>query len=114
LTTASSQTDPRSPAQLEETPRPREVAPARLPNPFAAPPRYASQAKSTSSLDWETIIGGRWLNRTGIVALIGATTFFLKYAFDNNRYLPTLGQGLLMMELRRSWRSLTPVSWCSA
>jgi len=35
-------------------------------------------------LDWETLIGGRWLNRIGIVALITATSFFLKYAFDNN------------------------------
>src|SRR5215472_13631317 len=61
VTTPSSQTAPPSPGQLEETPRPREVAPAHFANPFAAPPPYASQAKSTSSLDWETIIGGRWL-----------------------------------------------------
>lgn len=82
VTTPSSQTAQPSPGPLGETPRPREVE--HFPNPFAAPPLYASQAKSTSSLDWETIIGGRWLNRIGIVALIGATTFFLKYAFDNN------------------------------
>lgn len=84
LTTPPSETAPPSPGPLEETPRPREVAPAHFPSPFAAPPLYASQPKSKSSLDWETIIGGRWLNRIGIVALIGATTFFLKYAFDNN------------------------------
>ena len=84
VTTPSSQTPPASPGPLEKIPRPRVAAPEHLPNPFAAPPLYASQAKSTSSLDWETIIGGRWLNRIGIVALIGATTFFLKYAFDNN------------------------------
>lgn len=52
-------------------------------NIFAAPPLHASQ-KSSSTLDWETLIGGRWLNRIGIVALITATSFFLKYAFDNN------------------------------
>ena len=70
---------------LPETPKPHEFA-AHPPQPsiFAAPPLYASQSKSTSSLDWETVIGGRWLNRIGIVALIGATTFFLKYAFDND------------------------------
>jgi len=78
------QTAPPSPGSPEETPRPREVAPAHFASPFAAPPLYASLAKSKSPLDWETIIGGRWLNRIGIVALIGATTFFLKYAFDNN------------------------------
>jgi uncharacterized membrane protein len=66
-------------------PKPRELtAHPPLSNVFAVPPVNASQAKSSSTLDWETIIGGRWLNRIGIVALIGATTFFLKYAFDNN------------------------------
>ena len=84
VTTPPPQTAPPSPGPLEETPRPREVAAAHFLSPFAAPPLYASRAKSKSSLDWETIIGGRWLNRIGIVALIGATTFFLKYAFDNN------------------------------
>src|SRR6266852_7041424 len=68
---------------LPETPRPREVPPhPPQGSVFAAPPLHASQPK-VSSLDWETIIGGRWMNRIGIVALIGATTFFLKYAFDN-------------------------------
>src|SRR5215467_884058 len=70
---------------LTETPKPREVSPSPPQvNIFAAPPLHASQAKSSSMLDWETLIGGRWLNRIGIVALIGATTFFLKYAFDND------------------------------
>src|SRR5260370_27945890 len=69
---------------LPETPKPREL-PLHPPqgSVFAAPPLHASQPKA-SSLDWETIIGGRWMNRIGIGALIGATTFFLKYAFDNN------------------------------
>jgi uncharacterized membrane protein len=51
---------------------------------FAAPPFHAAQAKTGSTLDMETLIGGRWLNRIGIVAIIAAVTFFLKYAFDNN------------------------------
>ncbi len=78
---------PSAPPSLSSTeiPKPREVSPyPPQDNIFAAPPLHASQAKSASTLDWETIIGGRWLNRIGIVALIGATTFFLKYAFDNN------------------------------
>jgi uncharacterized membrane protein len=53
-------------------------------NVFAAPPLHSSQKKSSSALDLETIIGGRWLNRIGITALIIAVTYFLKYAFDNN------------------------------
>ncbi len=42
------------------------------------------QAQAAPGLDLETVIGGRWLNRIGILALLLATAFFLKYAFDNN------------------------------
>jgi len=65
-------------SHLREFPAPPPV------NVFAAPPLHSSKPKSSSSLDLETLIGGRWLNRIGIVAIIGAVTFFLKYAFDNN------------------------------
>lgn len=65
--------------------RPAEVdLPPREFNVFAAPPLHRSQPKSSSALDLETRIGGRWLNRIGITALIIAVTYFLKYAFDNN------------------------------
>ncbi len=37
-----------------------------------------------SSLDLETLIAGRWLNYIGILALLFAVAFFIKYAFDNN------------------------------
>jgi len=67
-----------------EIPKPREASLSPQVNVFAAPPLHSSQAKSSSTLDLETLIGGRWLNRIGIIALIGAVTFFLKYAFDNN------------------------------
>ena len=67
-----------------EIPKPREASLSPQVNVFAAPPLHSSQAKSSSALDLETLIGGRWLNRIGIIALIGAVTFFLKYAFDNN------------------------------
>ena len=50
-----------------------------------APPRQAT----TGGLDLESIIAGRWLNRIGIVALLLATAFFLKYAFENNWIGPT-------------------------
>lgn len=75
---------PASPVSLPEIPKPRELSSSSpLTNVFAAPPLHASLPKS-STLDWETIIGGRWFNRIGIIALIGATAYFLKYAFDNN------------------------------
>jgi uncharacterized membrane protein len=72
------------PPPLPQFPQPREVAAPPQTNVFAAPPLHSSKPKSSSSLDLETLIGGRWLNRIGIVAIIGAVTFFLKYAFDNN------------------------------
>ncbi len=68
-----------------EMPKPRDLSPtAPAISIFAAPPLHASHTKDSSTLDWETIIGGRWLNRIGIVAVIIGVTFFLKYAFDNN------------------------------
>ena len=83
--TPSSQVSPQPPplpipplSHLREVPAPPQI------NVFAAPPLHSSKPKSSSSLDLETLIGGRWLNRIGIVAIIGAVTFFLKYAFDNN------------------------------
>src|SRR5712692_7032664 len=77
---------PQSPAIT--TPQSSPPPPAPLPPPqinvFAAPPLHSSKPRSSSNLDLETLIGGRWLNRIGIVAIISAVTFFLKYAFDNN------------------------------
>ena len=32
--------------------------------------------------EWETLIGGKLLNRVGALALILGVGFFLKYAFD--------------------------------
>ena len=88
-----------------ETPRPRELS-SRPPqvNIFAAPPLHASQSK-TSTLDWETIVGGRWLNRIGITALILAVTFFLKYAFDNNWIGPRgrVAIGMMLGALMLPW-----------
>jgi len=98
-----------APPVAPEIPKPREILsfpsqPA-LPNVFAAPPLHASQAKSSSSLDWETIIGGRWLNRIGIVALIGSVAYFLKYAFDNNWIGPSgrVAIGLLLGASMLPW-----------
>lgn len=40
--------------------------------------------RARSSGEWESLIGGRWLNRVGAAALILGTGFFFKYAVDNN------------------------------
>ncbi len=37
-----------------------------------------------ASGDLESLIGGSWFNRLGILALIISVSFFLKFAFDNN------------------------------
>lgn len=62
-------------------------APIRPPTPVAATLGASKPAQSTSQpigLDIEQLIAGRWLNRIGIVALLLAVSFFLKYAFDND------------------------------
>ena len=62
-------------------------APIRPPTPIAATLGASNPPQSTSQpigLDIEQLIAGRWLNRIGIVALLVAVSFFLKYAFDND------------------------------
>lgn len=41
-------------------------------------------AEHAPGLDLESQVAGKWLNYVGIVALLFATAFFIKYAFDNN------------------------------
>ena len=74
-------------------------------NVFAAPPLHRSQTKSSSALDLETLIGGRWFNRIGIIALIGSVTYFLKYAFDNNWIGPSgrVAIGILLGAAMLPW-----------
>jgi uncharacterized membrane protein len=57
--------------QRAEVEKPPTAGPA-LESPWSAP-----------RLDLEALIAGRWLNRIGIVAIMLAAAFFLKYAFDN-------------------------------
>jgi uncharacterized membrane protein len=62
-------------------------APIRPPTPVAATLGAPKPAQSTSQpigLDIEQLIAGSWLNRIGIVALLLAVSFFLKYAFDSD------------------------------
>ncbi len=69
---------------------PGPVPPPRTTPPPAEPPVAARvearppSAPATRGVDLESIIAGRWLNRVGIVALLLAVAFFLKYAFDND------------------------------
>lgn len=42
------------------------------------------QKKRWTGIDWELLVGGRWLNRIGAVAIIIGLIFFVKYAFDHD------------------------------
>src|SRR4029077_15983083 len=97
---------PPAPGSPREAAAPREISPPPpAANIFAAPPLHRSQPKSSSTLDWETVIGGRWLNRIGILAIIGAVTFFLKLAFDNNWIGPSgrVAIGILLGAIMLPW-----------
>ena len=81
-------------------------------------PEYASRsanasAKSDASL--ESRIGGQWLNRLGIIAVLVGLSYFLKLAFDNNWIGPvtqvligiTAGVALMLWSERFSRKGYT-------
>ena len=94
---------------VSEQPRPSDLsAPIhRIQTLAQAAPTWPQQGPSTRepSPDLEALIGGSWLNRIGIVALIAATSFFLKYAFDNNWIGPRgrVGIGILLGAAMLPW-----------
>jgi len=70
------------------TPKPQppaapNVSPQPAPPPRLTPP-LLKLSKEPSASDLEALIGGRWFNRIGIIALLFAVSYFLKLAFDNN------------------------------
>ena len=90
----------RQPPPVERTPVPDMASPARTPSP---PPSSPSRPQATPSrpaptpsrpvpsdvprerikVDWELILGGNWLARIGVLAVVIGVAFFLKLAFDN-------------------------------
>lgn len=91
-----------SPAGMErapsEAPAPPAPAFATPPPPPPSQPPTLSRAElpglppslpvgrpdRAGGLDLESLVAGRWLNYVGIVAVLFAMAFFIKYAFDNN------------------------------
>jgi uncharacterized membrane protein len=65
----------------------------------------AQNARKLEEGNFEAVIAGRWLNYVGILALLFAVTFFLKYAFDNDWVGPRgrVGIGLLMGSALYPW-----------
>ncbi len=58
---------------------PQAVQPPPAPQPSAPKPKPVSAPRES----WEQRIGGTWLNRIGVVALLIGLAFFMKFAFDN-------------------------------
>jgi uncharacterized membrane protein len=63
------------------------------------------RAPARPDADLEDVIGGRWFNRIGIVAILIAVSYFLKLAFDNNWIGPTgrVAIGILLGGLMLPW-----------
>jgi uncharacterized membrane protein len=84
----------------------RHSAPVREHAPAPSPPlAIPAAARRGSEGNFEAVVAGRWLNYVGILALLFAVTFFLKYAFDNNWVGPRgrVGIGLLAGSLLYPW-----------
>ncbi len=92
-------------------PIPAEV----IPSPEETPAVIKEKPAPAKPREWEQVLGGNWLARIGVLALIIGVGFFLKYAFDNNWLGPAarviLGGivGLGMLILGNWWRKRYPV-----
>jgi uncharacterized membrane protein len=103
---------PPTPAVPAETPKPQPppapgispqpAPPILLPRPVPPPPKLS---KEPSASDLEALIGGRWFNRIGIIALLFAVSYFLKLAFDNNWIGPAgrVAIGIFLGTLMLPW-----------
>ncbi len=103
-----------APVPVSETAAPPAPAAIDALPPSTAAPKHPVPVAAKAGLDLETLIAGRWLNRVGIIALLLAAIFFLKYAFDNEWVGPSgrvalglfSGTGLLVFSqwlLRRGY-----------
>jgi uncharacterized membrane protein len=94
--------------QASNAPAVPPASPVQNPAPVRVHAPTLSTPPSSASSDggnFEAMIAGRWLNYVGILALLFAVTFFLKYAFDNNWVGPRgrVGIGLLMGSALYPW-----------
>src|SRR3984957_8947425 len=90
-----------APASPPHTPAPvAQRAPA-----LSSPISSVAAARHDDEGNFEVMVAGRWLNYVGILALLFAVTFFLKYAFDNNWVGPRgrVGIGILLGAALYPW-----------
>jgi uncharacterized membrane protein len=75
-----------------------QTEPALTYRPPAPMPALTEAAATEEGEGFEALIAGRWFNYVGILALLFAVAFFLKYAFDNDWVGPRgrVGIGLLI------------------
>jgi uncharacterized membrane protein len=101
--TAAATIPPTAPGTAVKAPVPAKMPPS--------PPAKKAPAKPR---EWEQILGGNWLARVGVVALIIGVAFFLKFAFDNNwlgpisRVILGVVAGLAMIGGGYYWRKRYP------
>src|SRR5215510_2317022 len=82
---------PPGPTEKRVVPSPPLLSTVEQP-PFEAQPVNKSKTAPVESL--ETVIGGNWLNKIGIVAIVLGMAYFFKYAFDN-RWIGEMGRVVL-------------------
>src|SRR5277367_4554590 len=101
---------PSQPARPSEASAP--ASPPHMPAPIhehapaiSSPLSIPTVARHGGDGNFEAVVAGRWLNYVGILALLFAVTFFLKYAFDNNWVGPRgrVGIGLLAGSILYPW-----------
>ncbi len=94
---------PPQPAKEIFPPPPAPGAPHAIPS--STPPPSPSIPPEPSHADLEALIGGRWFNRIGIIALLFAVSYFLKLAFDNHWIGPAgrVTIGILLGALMLPW-----------
>ena len=117
------------PAVVSENVSPSSQGPAPASAQADAPARVAAQTATasgggspsqatvlqTASWNWEWLVGGNWLARIGIVAVIIGIGFFLKLAFDNDwvgetgRVVLGLAVGLGLLGAGEFWQRKYPI-----
>jgi uncharacterized membrane protein len=75
------------------------------------PPDRLGWIKERLTIDWDAVIGGNWLARIGVLAVVIGMGFFLKLAFDNEwvgetgRVAIGVGLGAILIGGGEYWRS---------